>query len=116
MKYWFNIVVFLILSTSCHAESLTCTIKKIVDGDTIRVSCDGKNELVRLIGIDTPETSEHEKAHRQADRLRTDLATLFEMGERSKKFLQSSLSAQNTIKIETDIEPRDKFQTLISLF
>jgi endonuclease YncB( thermonuclease family) len=32
------------------------TVIRIVDGDTIHVSVDGKDKTVRLIGIDTPET------------------------------------------------------------
>jgi micrococcal nuclease len=32
------------------------TIIRVVDGDTIHVSVDGKDKTVRLIGIDTPET------------------------------------------------------------
>jgi len=31
-------------------------VVKIVDGDTIVISLNGKNETVRLIGVDTPET------------------------------------------------------------
>ncbi|HWO07090.1 MAG TPA: thermonuclease family protein [Candidatus Paceibacterota bacterium] len=34
----------------------TYAVTKIIDGDTIAVSIDGKTETVRLIGIDTPET------------------------------------------------------------
>lgn len=32
------------------------SVTKVVDGDTIAISKDGKTETVRLIGIDTPET------------------------------------------------------------
>src|SRR3990167_8352111 len=31
-------------------------VVKVVDGDTIVISLNGKNETVRLIGVDTPET------------------------------------------------------------
>lgn len=32
------------------------TILKVVDGDTIQVDIDGKNQVIRLIGVDTPES------------------------------------------------------------
>ena len=31
-------------------------VLKVVDGDTIKIECEGKSETVRLIGVDTPET------------------------------------------------------------
>lgn len=37
-------------------------VVKVVDGDTITVSIRGKNESVRLLGIDTPETVDPRKA------------------------------------------------------
>jgi micrococcal nuclease len=38
------------------SNSQMATVVRIVDGDTIHVSVDGKDKTVRLIGIDTPET------------------------------------------------------------
>lgn len=31
-------------------------VQSVVDGDTIRIDCDGESTRVRLIGVDTPET------------------------------------------------------------
>jgi micrococcal nuclease len=33
-------------------------VTKVIDGDTIKVEINGKNETVRLIGIDSPETTD----------------------------------------------------------
>ena len=33
-------------------------VVKVIDGDTVTLEMDGKNETVRLIGIDTPETND----------------------------------------------------------
>lgn len=38
------------------ARSLTASVVRVVDGDTIVVSLDGHDEYVRYIGVDTPET------------------------------------------------------------
>ncbi|OKL37054.1 thermonuclease family protein [Domibacillus mangrovi] len=35
---------------------IAATVNSVVDGDTIKVTIDGKKETVRLILIDTPET------------------------------------------------------------
>lgn len=36
--------------------SVSATVTKVVDGDTIRVSINGESKTIRLIGINTPET------------------------------------------------------------
>ena len=36
--------------------ALAARIDEVVDGDTVRLTVDGRSETVRLIGIDTPET------------------------------------------------------------
>ena len=37
------------------------TVARVVDGDTIIVDINGKNEKIRLIGVDTPETVDPRK-------------------------------------------------------
>jgi micrococcal nuclease len=39
-----------------NLASTTATATRVVDGDTIVVSISGRQEKVRLIGVDTPET------------------------------------------------------------
>jgi len=40
---------------SSAALGLRATVERVVDGDTVVVSVDGRSETVRLLGIDTPE-------------------------------------------------------------
>ena len=42
-------------------EIIYYQVTKVIDGDTIDVNINGKNERIRLIGIDTPETVDHNK-------------------------------------------------------
>jgi micrococcal nuclease len=49
------IVVLALLLPSVSAAE-TATVTRIVDGDTLVVSIAGRQEKVRLIGVDTPET------------------------------------------------------------
>lgn len=60
--------IFCIFPTAVAAYTETAMDKKglfkvtkVVDGDTITVSIRGKNETVRLLGIDTPETVDPRK-------------------------------------------------------
>ena len=41
---------------SCENDGSVVFISRVIDGDTVEFSCDGKKEKIRIIGIDTPET------------------------------------------------------------
>ncbi|HET8575010.1 MAG TPA: thermonuclease family protein [Candidatus Paceibacterota bacterium] len=43
------------------ASGLKYTVTKVVDGDTIKIDLNGKEETLRLIGMDTPETVDPRK-------------------------------------------------------
>jgi micrococcal nuclease len=49
-------------------------VTRVVDGDTLHVRVDGRDETVRLLGIDTPELSPMECGARAATRMLTRLA------------------------------------------
>ena len=43
-------------------EPLICMVDRVVDGDTLKVTCPGnKTDTIRLIGVDTPETKHPSK-------------------------------------------------------
>lgn len=44
------------VTTSTVVRTPNASVVRVVDGDTIDVTVDGREERVRLIGIDTPET------------------------------------------------------------
>ncbi|MSR67614.1 thermonuclease family protein [Candidatus Peribacteria bacterium] len=43
------------------SEQILYPVDRVIDGDTIDVSIDGKTERIRFIGIDTPETVDDRK-------------------------------------------------------
>jgi micrococcal nuclease len=47
-----------------------CTVKSIHDGDTIRVTCDGRHAKVRFYCIDAPELAQRPWGIESRDRLR----------------------------------------------
>lgn len=53
-------LVFLFIAPSVHAQSVF-KVLKVVDGDTIQVDVRGNKEMVRLLGIDTPESVDPRK-------------------------------------------------------
>ncbi len=61
------VFILAFLSSSLYAQQTT-TVVRVVDGDTLKVRYWGKEESIRLIGIDTPESRVNKKAKRDAKR------------------------------------------------
>lgn len=78
------------------------TVKEVVDGDTIQVVYKGKQETVRMILIDTPETKDPKKCIQ----LYGPEATAY-----TKKYL---LDTSKKVHIELDKETRDQYGRLLA--
>lgn len=74
-------------------------VVQIIDGDTIEVSLDGKNETVRLIGIDTPETKHPEKGVEY-------------FGQEATDYTRSQVDGK-TVYLEQDVSERDQYGRLL---
>lgn len=82
------------------AVEANATVEFVVDGDTIDALIDGREERVRLIGIDTPETK------------RPD-SPVECYGPEATLFTESLLPAGTPIRIERDTVNRDDFGRLL---
>ncbi|HYN30987.1 MAG TPA: thermonuclease family protein [Ilumatobacteraceae bacterium] len=78
----------------------TATITHVVDGDTIDVRIGGRDERVRLIGIDTPETKKPN-------------APIECYGPEATAFTTSLLPVGSTVRIERDVVGRDDYGRLL---
>src|SRR5215813_13306337 len=85
----------------------TATITRVVDGDTLAVSLNGKTEKIRLIGIDTPEKYESEKLHRDSARSGQDEATLRTLGQHASDFTARLVHPGDPVQLEYDQQERD---------
>jgi micrococcal nuclease len=72
-----------------------------VDGDTLDVDLGGVEERVRLIGIDTPESVAHDRP-----------VECF--GPEAKARLAELLPAGTEVRLERDVEARDRFGRLLA--
>lgn len=75
-------------------------LASITDGDTIRVWVNGRNEPVRLILIDTPET-------------RHPSAPVECYGQEASAFLSWLLSLGGQLYLERDVSERDRYDRLL---
>ncbi|MGI9951991.1 thermonuclease family protein [Moorellaceae bacterium AZ2] len=72
-------------------------VTKVVDGDTVEVRFgDGRQEKLRLIGVDTPESTIQQEPY----------------GKEASSFTRSKLLGR-TVYLEKDVSERDKYGRLL---
>ena len=114
-----KIILFLLITlfisslANAHAQQTT-TVTRIIDGDTLKVLYWGKEESIRLIGIDTPESRVNKKTKKDAKRSGQDIKTIIEMGKRATEYVESLVKSGNLITIEFDVQERDKYGRLLA--
>ena len=85
-------------------------VDRVVDGDTLKLA---DNRRVRLIGIDTPEMHDSEKLYRDSRRSGQDAAAIKALGRRSHQFTKGLVEGK-TIRLEFDVEKKDKYGRLLA--
>jgi micrococcal nuclease len=87
------LIFILVAFSSSQALSISqiepAKVLRLVDGDTLKVNYKGKEETVRLIGIDAPESRPNKKAIKDAERSGEDLKTITAMGKEATKFVKT---------------------------
>lgn len=79
------------------------TVDFVIDGDTVDVIVDGREERVRLTGIDTPETA------------RRDTGAPAEcFGDEATAFTETLLPVGTPVRLERDIVGRDDYGRLLA--
>ncbi|MEW6574708.1 MAG: thermonuclease family protein [Bacillota bacterium] len=79
---------------------ITCTVTRVVDGDTFHVDIAGADETVRLIGVDTPETHHPVRG-------------IEPFGLQAEKYTRSQLEGRHVL-LETDVKNRDEYGRLLA--
>lgn len=100
-----------LFSIQCKSQQANlCTVTKIVDGDTLYCSnSSGNEEKVRLIGIDAPESSTNPKTTKDAERTGESIEIIEELGKKSEAFVESLLPVGKEVRLELDVQVRDKY-------
>jgi len=96
----FGLLALAACSPDVHAGDGTATVGHVVDGDTIDVHIGGRDERIRLIGIDTPETKKPD----------TPVECF---GPEASAFTTAMLPVGTTVRIERDIVGRDDYGRIL---
>ncbi len=104
------IFVLLFLSTPIFAQQ-TAIVRRVVDGDTLKISYKGQKESIRLIGIDTPESRINKKTKKDAKRSGQDVETIIAMGKRATVYVEGLVKPgyANMMTIPPNIKYKDQF-------
>ncbi|MCA0986460.1 thermonuclease family protein [Guptibacillus algicola] len=108
MKHSFLLLLILLFllsacatdTTQKQAKTISADVTDVVDGDTIKVSMDGKSETVRLLLVDTPETKHPSKPVQP-------------YGPEASTFAEETLEGEE-IELELGISERDKYGRLLA--
>lgn len=98
------LVIFLLIATSqsLAAQLIQAKVVKVSDGDTIHVLMAGKNEKVRLIGVNTPEIAHPELGIKEQV-----------YGKAATAYTYKRLYGKQ-VWIQSDVQPRDKYHRLLA--
>lgn len=77
------------------------TVISVIDGDTFKISYNGEETKVRLIGIDTPESVHPDKTKNTS------------YGKEASNYTKSLIEGKN-IKLEFDVSKTDKYGRLLA--
>lgn len=117
LRKLFCILLLALLTLPLQAISVekieSARVIRVVDGDTLKIKYRGTEESFRLIGIDAPESRFNKKARYDAQRSGEDLKTITAMGREATKFVKTLVKPGGTVKIEFDIEKRDRYGRLL---
>jgi endonuclease YncB( thermonuclease family) len=82
------------------ANAAAARVERVVDGDTFVAELGGRDERVRVIGVDTPETV---APGRPVERY----------GKEASNFAKRELTGV-TVRLGGDVEPRDRYDRLLA--
>jgi micrococcal nuclease len=94
--------ISLLFFSSCAsaADLFKTAVCRVVDGDTVEISYDGRKESVRLIGVDTPETKHPAKGVQP-------------YGPEASAYARKSLEGRQ-VWLEWDVDQRDRYGRLLA--
>jgi micrococcal nuclease len=87
---------------------------RILDGDTIKVMYEGKQESVRFLGIDTPESRENARMIKQCKAEGVNKDLILKQGKIASEFVQNALYGNEYVWLDFDREKRDKYKRLLA--
>ncbi len=100
-----------------ESERVAVPVTRVSDGDTVSVRYEGREESVRVLGVDTAETPDNQQYEREEEWEGIDsLDVLGRWGRRGSEFASQEFSVGDTVEIAFDDAEgrRDPFDRLLA--
>jgi len=115
LKLRLMLTFFILLTLAFPSQAYErAKVLSIVDGDTVKVIYHKKEESIRLIGIDAPESWPNKKAVKDAQRAKSDIEIITSQGKEAKGFVKALVKPGEILWIEFDARTRDKYGRLLA--
>lgn len=102
------ILLIAVLPVLLHAED-TSIVRRVVDGDTIGVIFNGKEERICLIEYRHPESHMNPRAQEMPDVSGKDIETSLAQGQKATRFVMTLIKPGDTVIIEFDVHKPDRY-------
>ncbi|MDW8032325.1 MAG: thermonuclease family protein [Aquificaceae bacterium] len=122
MRISFLFFILILYIFSCQRKEVQedtphtpCVVTRVVDGDTFQCRLGSGEEVkVRLVGIDTPESSPNPKARRESERGGRSMEEIIRMGKEAKRFTENHLRSGERVYLEFDLQRTDRYGRLLA--
>ncbi len=92
-----------------------CTVSRVIDGDTFHCRLQsGEDVKVRLIGVDTPESTDNPKAKRDSEKSGIPVEEIIKMGKLAKEFTKQLIPEGEVVYLEFDVQQTDRYGRLLA--
>lgn len=108
-KLLFIVLLVVVLLVACSGEAqkaseyptFEATVKRVIDGDTLLISYEGKEERVRLLLVDTPESVK-------------EGVEIQPFAKEASNYVKELLPQGTNIEVELGEQERDKYERLLA--
>lgn len=99
-------VLCLLLILTLYADEIA-TVVDVVDGDTLIIEYNGKQESIDLLGIDAPESVMNRKAELDSRNTGESLLAITSRGIDAKRFVERIVKKGDIVAIAFDVQIKD---------
>lgn len=89
-------------------------VSDIGDGDTYKVLIQNQEFKIRLLGIDTPESSNNPKTRRDSQRGGQDVQEIITLGKLATEFVHNHLNEGDSVRLVLDVEHFDRYDRILA--
>ena len=101
--------LLMLFTLSLSADTVSCSLLQVEDGDTLVIDLNGTPTRVQLLGIDAPEDIANPKLMRDTGRTGIGADLLLELGRLATRHLQQLISPATKVNVEGDLKRSDKY-------